>query len=312
MYDDAFGEASPENLPPGRNLTDKILQATITSPDPATNSRARKFFTRHMRILEQCATSASPEVQVQISSLREAFSQDISRAFELKQNLGLRSPSMEHQLTPPGGQAALHGAIAQQPPTWAHLQDASSSKTLSPSSEYTPPYEPTPTSATLPFNTSSSYPVPTQAAYAPPSIQQVTTAPTQGYALEPAISNEQQTPVWDPSGIFQQWNTAFGAQAPAPPQQPVLPDPRMHPTSAPVLPTPQVSPPAHPPVYPAQQMPPSAHPTVPDPIPSMPTVTPVMWQDAFTNAYVSGHGNKRYREENLDHIPYDHYSKRRG
>jgi len=62
----------------------------------------------------------------------------------------------------------------------------------------------------------------------------------------------------------------------------------------------------------SQQMPSSAHPTVPDPIPSMPTVTPVMWQDAFTNAYVSGHGNKRYREESLDHIPYDQYSKRRG
>ena len=300
-------------MPPGRNLTNEMLQATITSPDPATNSRARKFFTRHMRILEQCAPSASPEVQVQISSLREAFSQDTSKTFELKQNLGLRSPSIEHQLTPPGGQQTLHGAIAQQPSPWAHLQDASSSKTLSPSSEYTPPYEPTPSQATMPFNTSSSFSVPTQAAYAPPNIQQVTSAPPPpGYALEPVLSNEQQTPVWDPSGIFQQWNTAFGAQAPAPPQQPVLPDPRMHPTSAPMLPTPQVSPPAQPPMYSSQQIPSSAHPVVPDPIPSMPTVTPVMWQDAFTNAYVSGHGHKRYREESLDHMPYDQYSKRRG
>lgn len=264
-----------------------------------------------MRILEHCAPSASPEVQVQISSLREAFSQDTSKAFELRQNLGLRSPPLSSQPTPPGTQPLPHSSSGQAAPTWAHLQDAASSKTLSPASEYTPPYDHTPSQPTMPFNTSS-YSMPSQAAYAPPGIQQVTSAPAQGYALEPVISNEQQTPVWDPSGIFQQWNAAFGAQAPAQAAQPVVPDPRMQPTSAPIIQPPQQSPPNPQPMYSSQQMPSSAGSAVPEPLPSMPTVTPVMWQDAFTNAYVSGHGHKRYREENLDPTPYDHYAKRRG
>jgi hypothetical protein len=289
-----------------------ILQATITSPDPATNARARKFFTRHMRVLEICAPSANPEVQVQISSLREAFSQDTSQQFELKQNLGLRSPSIESQPTPPGGQQIHQGDLGQPPPSWAQLQDAGSSKTLSPASEYTPPYEQAPNLPPMPFNTQS-YSGPSPTAYAPPSIAQVTSGPSQGYALEPVISNEQQTPVWDPSGIFQQWNTAFGAQAPAQqPQQAIVPDPRMQPTSAPIMQTQQQSPPVQAPLYPSQQVPSNAHPAVPDPIPNIPTVTPVMWQDAFTNAFVSGHGHKRYREESLDSFPYDQYSKRRG
>lgn len=288
------------------------LQATITSPDATTNARARTFFTRHMRILEYCAPSANPEVQVQISSLREAFSQDTNRSFQLKPNLGLRSPSLESQPTPPGGQHVQQGGLGAPPPSWAHLQDAGSSKTLSPTSEYTPPYDTTPTQAAMPYGTSS-YTAPSQGAYAPSGIGQATSAPTQGYALETGMSAEQSTPVWDPSGIFQQWNTAFGAQAQAPPQPtPIVPDPRMHPAAAPIMPPPQDSSPAHPAMYASQQIPAGAHPAGPDPMPTMPTVTPVMWQDAFTNAYVSGHGHKRYREESLEPMPYDQYSKRRG
>ena len=265
-----------------------------------------------MRVLEICAPSANPEVQVQISSLREAFSQDTSKQFELKQNLGLRSPSIDSQHTPPGGQPIQHGSFGQPAPTWAHLQDAGSSKTLSPASEYTPPYEQAPNQPPMPFNTQS-YSGPSPTAYAPPTIPQGTSGPAQGYALEPVISNEQQTPVWDPSGIFQQWNTAFGAQAPAQqPQQAIVPDPRMQPTSAPILQAPQPAPPAQAPMYPSQHVTTGANPTVPDPLSNIPTVTPVMWQDAFTNAFASGHGHKRYREESLDSIPYDAYSKRRG
>lgn len=258
-----------------------------------------------MRILEYCAPSANPEVQVQISSLREAFSQDTSRAFELKPTLGLRSPSIENQPTPPGGQQ-IHGGLGQPPTAWNHMQDASSSKALGQSSEYTPPYDTTPTQATMPF-VSSSFSGPNQAAYAPQSIGQVTSAPGQGYGLE----HEQTAPVWDPSGIFQQWNTAFGAQGPAQPQPPPSSDPRMFPTSAPIPPHPQQSPPPHP-IFGSQQGASTGNMAVPDPMSGLPTVTPVMWQDAFTNAYVSGHGHKRYREESLEPAPYDQYSKRRG
>lgn len=263
-----------------------------------------------MRVLEHCAPSANPEVQIQISSLREAFSQDTNRAFELKMNLGLRSPSVESQPTPPDGQQAQQGGVGHPPPAWAHLQDAGASKTLSPTNEYTPPYDTTPAQPTLPF-TSSSYSVSSQGAYAPQSIGQVTSAPSQGYSLDPVPSTEQTTPLWDPSGIFQQWNTAFGAQGPLPQQpQPSISDPRMHPTSVPVMPPLHQSPP--PPMYGGQQLPSNAGAALTGTLSNMPTVTPVMWQDAFTNAYVSGHGHKRYREESLEPAPYDEYSKRRG
>lgn len=260
-----------------------------------------------MRILEYCAPSANPEVQVQISSLREAFSQDTNRAFELKPSLGLRSPSIEDQPTPPGGQQIQQGGLGQPPP-WGPVQDAASSKTLRSTNEYTPPYDTAPAQAAMPFTTSS-YSMPGQAAYAPQSIGQVTSGPSHGYALE--AGHEQTTPVWDPSGIFQQWNTAFGAQGPAQPAQPAsINDPRLYPTSNPMVPPPQQSPPPHPPIFGSQG--PSSAAAIPDPMSALPTVTPVMWQDAFTNAYVSGHGHKRYREESLEPIPYDQYSKRRG
>ena len=65
----------------------------MTSPDPDINSDAREYFTRHMRILEHCNTAwPQQDMQKQINALREAFSVDTSRPFELKPNLGL-SPS---------------------------------------------------------------------------------------------------------------------------------------------------------------------------------------------------------------------------
>ena len=73
----------------------------------------------------------------------------------------------------------------------------------------------------------------------------------------------------------------------------------------------QLSPTSHATLYSPQTMSnPGA--LVPEPVVDVPTVTPVMWQDAFTNAYVSGHGQKRYREMSADHSAYNPYSKRRG
>lgn len=71
-----------------------LTQVAITSPDPAFNSDAKDYFTRHMRILENCASAyAMPEMQSQIDALREAFSADTSRPFELKSTFPLGSPS---------------------------------------------------------------------------------------------------------------------------------------------------------------------------------------------------------------------------
>lgn len=66
----------------------------ITSPDPAFNSDAKDYFTRHMRILENCTSAwPMPEMQTQIDALREAFSADTSRPFELKRSFPFGSPS---------------------------------------------------------------------------------------------------------------------------------------------------------------------------------------------------------------------------
>ncbi|KAK3714645.1 hypothetical protein LTR37_007625 [Vermiconidia calcicola] len=275
--------------------------ATITSPDPATNSRARKYFTRHMRILELCESSASPEIQIQINALREAFSQDTSKPFELKQGLGMRSPSTEGHPTPPGAYTNHQSASTQGSTAWPHLQEASSSKTMSPASEYGPPFDGSANRPPMPYHTSS-FAGSTPQAYAPANVQQMPPVQQNSYALEPVISNEQTTPVWDPSGIFQQWNTAFGVQAQAAPQpQPAIPDPRMQPISAPVMPQQHM--------YASQHHVPGVASVAPVPVPDVPTVTPVMWQHAFTSAYVSGQGHKRHRDEGLD---YEQYAKRRG
>ena len=264
-----------------------------------------------MRILEHCISSATPEVQLQINALREAFSQDTNKPFELKQALGLRSPSVESQATPPDAERSNYSAPVQGANAWSHMSDPIASKTLSPASEYAPPFDPMATQHPMLFNRSG-LPLPNEAAYAPTSVQQVTSAPQQGYTLEPVISNEQHAPVWDPSGIFQQWNTAFGVQAQTPPQQAPIQNQRVAPTSAPVMQQPQHTAATQQTMYASHHTASSASSVMPASFPAVPTVTPVMWQDAFTNAYVSGHGHKRYRDEGLEQMPYDQYPKRRG
>ena len=67
----------------------------ITSPDPELNLDAQDFFTRHMRILEQCTTSwPMPEMQAQIDALREAFSADTTKPFTLKPTFPYNSPPL--------------------------------------------------------------------------------------------------------------------------------------------------------------------------------------------------------------------------
>ncbi|KAJ5753854.1 uncharacterized protein N7511_008007 [Penicillium nucicola] len=74
----------------------------ITSPDPEFNADAREYFTRHMRILETCSTAwPMPEIQAQIDSLRQAFSADMQRPFELKPSFPYGSPSEPYQPSPP-------------------------------------------------------------------------------------------------------------------------------------------------------------------------------------------------------------------
>lgn len=248
-----------------------------------------------MRVLERCIPSAAPEVKIQIDALRQAFSNDTSKEFELKPDLGLRSPSVESKPTPPAVyDVQPSNSLPPGGQAWQQLPDTLSSKTISPASEYGPSYQPPPVQPQMmSFNSSSSYSMPSQSAFA--GLPQISTAPqTGGYPLETVMSNEQQTPVWDPSGIFREWNTAFG-----PPSQPQQTPPAQAMQQPPMM-QPQQSPSSAQHVY-SQQMPVQN---------MMPAVTPVMWQNAFTDAYVSGHGHKRYRDDGAD--GYGGYQKRRG
>ena len=74
----------------------------MTSPDPDFNTDARDYFQRHMRILENCTHAwPMPDMQKQIESLREAFSKDINKPFELKPSFPYGSPTSRLQPSPP-------------------------------------------------------------------------------------------------------------------------------------------------------------------------------------------------------------------
>ena len=288
-----------------------LRQATITSPEPSVNSRARTYFTRHMRILELCIPNASVEMQVQINALRDAFSQDTTKAFELKHALGPRSPSLDSQMSTPSSHQEPRNLPVQKVETWSYPESFGSSKTMAPSDEYSQPINIGYPQTTSTFN-SSSFSMPSQQTYPPNDLRRITSGPQPGYQIHAMGSNEQATPIWNPSDIFSQWNTAFGQpQVAAPlPASAVSAPPVPFQTAASTHQSPGMS---------GQRMlfshqPATSSPTsqMPEVQQNVPTVTPVMWQNAFTNAYVSGQGQKRYREDNVDANFYKQYQKRRG
>ena len=95
----------------------------ITSPDPEFSSDAKDYFTRHMRILERCAHAwPQQDMQKQIDALREAFSADINRPFELKPSFPYGSPGVPALQPSPPLEAkyqmpilSRHGSHGQNP-----------------------------------------------------------------------------------------------------------------------------------------------------------------------------------------------------
>ncbi|EGC47369.1 C6 finger domain-containing protein [Histoplasma capsulatum var. duboisii H88] len=89
----------------------------ITSPDPELNSDARIYFTRHMRLLEQCAAAwPVPDLQESINQLRLAFSADINKPFELKRSFPYGSPSDQHHPSPPMNSHCMSTSFAASCP----------------------------------------------------------------------------------------------------------------------------------------------------------------------------------------------------
>lgn len=86
----------------------------MTSPDPDLNTDARDFFQRQMRLVEKVmGVWPMPEVQKQINAVREAFSADTRKPFELKPTFPYGSPASS-SATPPRSLANMAGAVPSQ------------------------------------------------------------------------------------------------------------------------------------------------------------------------------------------------------
>lgn len=90
-------------------------QVAITCPDPELNNDAREFFVRHMRILERCVHHwPMPEMQQQVENLRQAFSADTTKPFELKPSFPFGSPQSQPLSSPLSSSGSYRPRIPSQ------------------------------------------------------------------------------------------------------------------------------------------------------------------------------------------------------
>ncbi|KAI9880132.1 MAG: hypothetical protein M1830_005161 [Pleopsidium flavum] len=162
----------------------------LTSPDADFNTDAKDYFTRHMRILERCTSSwPMPEMQAQIDALREAFSADVNKPFELRQTFPYGSPGGPLQPSPPI-ETDYHAQSLGRHPSIEHQ-----SRVCYINQPITPPI-----SGHGESNDDS------------PVAQSLPMMPT-GQRQHHQMPNSMpmiDTIGWNPSRIFDQWNTAFG------------------------------------------------------------------------------------------------------
>ncbi|OCK81236.1 hypothetical protein K432DRAFT_295954 [Lepidopterella palustris CBS 459.81] len=250
----------------------------ITSPDPELNSDAREFFVRHMRILEHCTPSwPMPEMHEQVNTLRQAFSADITKPFELKPSFPFGSPPAQTNSSPlsnddsyrsrgPGHQSPL-----EQPGQVNY---------------HTHPITP-------PISASDSDPKADS-----PVVQSLVMMASGQRAPQTSTPMQMQDPVqWNPTRIFDQWNAAFGTPPPSTSSQ-SSPPLRPPPPGTYELRTPQeTNPPGYqlPSVSPNSSQIPNIQAQLPPPVsyaaPNAPYVTPSMWQDVVASSF--GDGLKR-------------------
>ncbi|KAK5992484.1 hypothetical protein PT974_05891 [Cladobotryum mycophilum] len=163
----------------------------IVSPDPDFHNDAREYFTRHMRIMEQVMEAwQMPDLQRQIDAVREAFSADTRKPFVLKPSFPYGSPHLSTS-SPPGYRPGVGRASSME-----HQLETSAAQTVSFTS-----YPITPPMSTGGLDSKSDS----------PSVQSLVMMPqgTQGQGMAASMSLPEQ-PTWNPSRIFEQWNTTFG------------------------------------------------------------------------------------------------------
>ncbi|KAF1975677.1 hypothetical protein BU23DRAFT_66258 [Bimuria novae-zelandiae CBS 107.79] len=168
----------------------------ITCPDPDLNNDAREFFVRHMRILEECAPSwPMPEMQQQVNNLRQAFSADVTKPFELKPTFPFGSPQVHSQSSTPNNPGSYRSRHpSQQSPLHQPGQVNYHAHPISP-----------PISASDNDTTTDS----------PVAQSLVMMASGQRAPQSAGGMQMQETVPWNPQRIFDQWNVAFGTPPPS-------------------------------------------------------------------------------------------------
>ncbi|KAK2741041.1 hypothetical protein FQN57_005778 [Myotisia sp. PD_48] len=207
-------------------LTSAMIHlVAITSPDPEFHTDARQYFTRHMRILEQCSSSwPMPEIQTQLDSLRLAFSANINKPFELKPSFPYGSP-VEQPVRPVElayDQTRYHSPPYSdgQEPEHRHLA-------------FTNPYPISPpTSAQSGSKPESPIPGENYAMAPPYGTSTQPRPPVSNSLLAVPLVDENS---WDPTRIITQWDLSFSAgpsaNSPPPPTSDPTIMPEMYPSN---------------------------------------------------------------------------------
>ncbi|OTB19093.1 hypothetical protein K445DRAFT_188880 [Daldinia sp. EC12] len=224
----------------------------LTSPDPELNSDARDYFTRHMRVLERTMHSwPLPEMLKQIDAVREAFSADVRKPFVLKPSFPYGSPHPSSHSSPPTANTFKPPMLqtssldhGMDPQTGQHSQVSYANHPITPISIGSADNK-----SDSPSAQSLSIMNPGQSAHAS--------------TLSSAISLGDH-PTWNPSRLFEQWNSTFGA-----PEVPTSQDMQLAGASLPAV----TQPLSH------QQY--SAPPV-------QTFVTPAMWQESVASVYEGG------------------------
>jgi hypothetical protein len=220
----------------------------IISPDPEFNSDAREYFTRHMRIMEKVIEVwQMPELQKQIDAVREAFSADIRKPFVLKPSFPYGSPHPSNSSTSPRGHQQSYRPTMDRSRLPQQTLDTQSAQQVSYANHpMTPPI------SAGPMDSKSDSP-----------LQSLVVMPQASQA--PGMSANMPLPdqsAWNPSRIFEQWNTTFGAM-----ETPSIQDIQ----AVGQIPNTQAMAPQH---YVAA--------------PTATFVTPAMWQESVASVYEGG------------------------
>ncbi|KAF1837461.1 hypothetical protein BDW02DRAFT_491313 [Decorospora gaudefroyi] len=249
----------------------------MTCPDPDIHHDARDFFVRHMRVLETIAPSfPMPEMQQQVNSLRQAFSADVSKPFELKPTFPFGSPQVAPQTSPLSAQGSYRSRHPSHPspleqPGQVNYHAHPITPPISASDHGSKADSPVAQSLVM-MASGHRAPQPTSGMHVPENVQ------------------------WNPQRIFDQWNVAFGTPPPTSASSQSSPPLRHHPpgtsydmrqpqdTMQPGYQLPNTSPQSANVHGPQGQMPPSSTYANAAPV----YVTPTMWQEAVASSLPDG------------------------